>query len=410
MAFDENDIDLIKEQFPALARTHNGRAIAYFDGPGGTQVPRPVLDAIHESYIERNANFDGAFSTSEANTAATHEVRETVATFLGAEYGDTISFGANMTSLNYALSRGIGRSLKLGDEVVITALDHEANRGPWLSLAERGIVVKELGMLDSGDLDYEQLEKIITPKTRLVAVGLASNSLGTVNDIRQIVTIAKSVDALVVADAVHYAAHFSVDVQALGVDFLLCSAYKFYGPHIGILYSRPGLLETLDPDRLVTQKQGAPYRIETGTLNYPALAGVAAAIEFIATLGEGDSLREKISHAMAAIHRYEMKLADQYYAGLATIPAIQVRGPGMGAIRTPTISFSCESKTPREIAEDLAQRAIQVWHGHFYAQRILDHYEINEVGGLLRVGMSLYNTSHEVGRLLDALEVGIRRR
>ena len=403
------NIDVLREKFPALARTYNGRSIAYFDGPGGTQVPNAVIQAIETSYIERNANFDGAFSTSQENGQAVKAVRETVAQFLGAEGPDTISFGANMTSLNYALSRGISRQLSPGDEVVITALDHEANRGPWLGLKEFGISVLEVAMCDDGSLDYEDLEKKITEKTKLVAVGLASNSIGTVNDIEKIIAFAKANHALVVGDAVHYAAHFPLDVSKLNIDFLLCSAYKFYGPHIGVLYSRPGLLETIETDRLKPQKQTAPYRIETGTLNYPALSGVAAAIEFIGGLGSGDTLYERTHHAMSLMHDYEITLATQYHEGLSVLPGVEIRGQDISALRTPTLSFNHASLKAETIAEHLAERAIQVWHGHFYAERVLAHYQLEELGGLLRVGMSVYNTEGEVTRLLNALEDITRR-
>lgn len=410
MSFDTNDIDLLREQFPALARTFNGRPIAYFDGPGGTQVPHQVLQAIETSYVERNANFDGAFSTSRENGQATQLVREIVAEFLGAESAACISFGANMTSLNYALSRGLSRQLSSGDEIVITALDHEANRGPWIGLERLGLRVHEAAMRDDGSLDYLDLEKKITDKTKLVAVGLASNSIGTVNDIEKVIALAKAHDAIVVGDAVHYAAHYSLDVSKLNIDFLLCSAYKFYGPHIGILYSRPGLLDTIETDRLSPQKQTAPYRIETGTLNYPALAGVAAAIEFIGELGEGQNLKEKTRHAMGLIHGYEMALNKQYYDGLAALPDVEIRGPNLTAARTPTVSFNHQTIRAEAIAEQLAARAIQVWHGHFYAEQVLEHYGLKEKGGLLRVGMSVYNTAGEVAGLLNALEDITRRR
>ena len=409
MTFDVDDIDLIREKFPALTRTFNGRPIAYFDGPGGTQVPHQVLKAIETSYIERNANFDGAFSTSIANTSATHGVREKVADFLGAENAGTISFGANMTSLNYSLSRGLSRSLSAGDEVIITALDHEANRGPWLSLKADGLVVHEIAMLADGTLNYSDLEEKLSQKTKIIAVGLASNSLGTVNKLDDIITLAKKVGALVVGDAVHFAAHFPLNVAALEIDFLLCSAYKFYGPHIGVLYARPGLLDTIETDRLSTQKQHAPYRIETGTLNYPALAGVEAAIEFISELGDGNDTQTRVRSAMNTIHRYEMQLAKKYWDGLSTLGDFEIHGPDINEVRTPTISFSCKQLQPLAIAEFLAERAVQVWHGHFYAQRVLDHFELNELGGLLRVGMSVYNTEWEVDRLLNGLEDIARR-
>ena len=409
MTFDVDDIDLIREQFPALTRTFNGRPIAYFDGPGGTQVPNQVLAAIKASYIERNANFDGAFSTSIANTAATYGVREKVAAFLGAEDASTISFGANMTSLNYSLSRGLSRSLVPGDEVIITALDHEANRGPWLSLKANDVTVHEISMLADGTLNIAELEEKLSTRTKIIAVGLASNSLGTVSNVKEIISLAKTVDALVVGDAVHFAAHFPLNVTELGIDFLLCSAYKFYGPHIGVLFARPGLLDTIETDRLCTQKQVAPYRIETGTLNYPALAGVEAAIDFISELGEGNDIRSRLSSAMNTIHHYEMQLAKKYWNGVKQLSGFEIHGPDIAVVRTPTVSFSCAQQKPQKIAEFLAERAVQVWHGHFYAQRVIDHFELNDRGGLLRVGMSVYNTEWEVDRLLNGLEDIARR-
>ena len=410
MNFDPQDIDLVREHFPALTRTHNGRPIAYFDGPGGTQVPYGVLDAIRAAYIERNANFDGAFATSIDNTTATQRVRATVAAFLGAEGPECISFGANMTTLNFALSRALIRSLGPDDEIIVTALDHEANRGPWLNLESCGCTVREVQMRSDGSLDYRDLEQKLNAKTKILAIGLASNAIGTVNDMAIATKLAKQVDALVVGDAVHYAAHFPLDVSQLGVDFLLCSAYKFYGPHIGILYSKPGLLDTLETERLSTQKQYAPYRIETGTLNYPALAGVEAAIEFICSYGDGEDMKSRTHDAMRRIHDYEMQLARLYWDGLKNLAWLDVHGPEIETIRTPTISFSSAQYQPQQIAEHLAERAVQVWHGHFYAQRVLDSLELNKKGGLVRVGMSMYNTELEVERLLTALEDFTRRR
>jgi len=292
MTFTEADCLRSRGDFPALERTVDDRPIAYLDGPAGTQVPRAVIDAITCYYEKCNANSHGEFVTSRESDLLVHETREAAAAFLGAPSWREVSFGQNMTTLAFSLSRALVREWQPGDEVVITQLDHEANRGPWLSLEERGIVVREVAVQPDGRLDYSDLERKVTSRTRLVALGLASNALGTVNDVAYARRLASSVGAYLLLDAVHYAAHFPVDVTALDTDFLLCSAYKFYGPHVGLLYCRPGLLDRLRTDKLRVQEDEAPFKIETGTLNHAALAGVKAAIEYIASWGpEGRSAR-----------------------------------------------------------------------------------------------------------------------
>ena len=294
-----------RADFPSLKRTHKGLPLVYLDGPAGTQVPQQVIDAISAYYTTCNANTHGQFPTAIESDRLLEQARRTVATFLGAPDSTTISFGANMTTLNYSLSHAIGRLLRTGDEIVITELDHEGNRGPWLGLRDQGIVVREVAVLKNATLDYDDFDKKVNERTKLVAVGLASNAFGTVNDIARMRGIANRYGALLLADAVHYAPHFPIDVIALDVDYLLCSAYKFYGPHVGILYAKKGLLDRLETDRLRTQNQRAPYRIETGTLNHAAIAGVGAAIEYIATLGDGDDLRSKIVDGMRSIGAHE---------------------------------------------------------------------------------------------------------
>jgi cysteine desulfurase family protein (TIGR01976 family) len=274
MPFTATDCQRARLQFPALARRQGELPIAYLDGPAGSQVPAPVIDAIAGYYRETNANTHGQFATSQRSDELLHAVREKAACFLGAADGRTVSFGANMTTLTFALAHAVARACAPGDEIVITQLDHEANRGPWLGLAERGLVVREVGLRPDGTLDADSLAAQVGPRTRLVAMGLASNALGTVNDVAVARELTRAVGAWLLLDAVHYAPHFAVDVAALDADFLLCSAYKFYGPHIGLLYCRPGLLDTLATDRLRTQDPSGPFRIETGTLNHAALAGV----------------------------------------------------------------------------------------------------------------------------------------
>ncbi len=302
-----------RKDFPSLACTYNGHTLAYLDGPGGTQVPQAVIDAVTDYFTNCNANAQGYFVTSIESDELIAEARETVAAFLGTENGDTISFGQNMTTLNYALSRALEKSLHPGDEVLITQLDHEANRGPWLRLRERGVVVREVKLLPNGTLDMDDFSKKITENTRLVAMGFSSNALGTVNDVSTVRRWTYEVGAYLLVDAVHFVPHFPIDVKSLGVDFLLCSAYKFYGPHVGILYAKEGLLEQLDCERVSTQDHRAPYRIETGTLNHEGIAGVKATVEYISTYGEGDTLREKIVSAMERISSYEHELALYAY-------------------------------------------------------------------------------------------------
>jgi cysteine desulfurase family protein (TIGR01976 family) len=405
MTFTNSDCLRSRQDFPALTREIASHPVAFLDGPGGTQVPHAVLDAIRASYIDRNANFDGRFRTSQDVGAAVSAARNAVADFLGAASGADISFGANMTTLNFSLSHALVRTMQVGDEIVITELDHEANRGPWLNLRERGMVVREVKLKPSGHLDLDDFAKQITSRTRVVAMGLASNSLGTVTSVDLARKLCDDVGALLVVDAVHYAAHFPMDVKNLGADFLLCSAYKFYGPHIGILYSRSGLLDSLNPDHLCTQKSAAPYRIETGTLNHAAIAGVQACIDYLATWGTGDSRRAQIMSAMSDLHHYENGLAYYYYESVKSLPKVHVWGPGFdGSPRSPTVSLSVEKMLPETIAAELGAQGLQVWHGHFYALKVLEVLGLVDKGGLLRVGISMYNTRSEIDRLLTALE------
>jgi cysteine desulfurase family protein (TIGR01976 family) len=331
--------------------------------------------------------------------------REAVAAFLGAAGPQCISFGANMTTLNFSLSHAIGRSLKEGDEVVITQLDHEANRGPWLMLKERGIVIREVLLKKDGALDYDDMKSKIRPRTRLLAIGLASNALGTVNNIQIARELTSKVGAWLMLDAVHYAPHFSIDVRTLDADFLICSAYKFYGPHVGILYCREGLLDTLTSDRLTTQDQQAPYRIETGTLNHAAIAGVTAAVEYIASLGNGPDLRSKVVSAMRTIGEHERSLALTLYNGLKSLSGIMVYGQPFGEPqRAPTISFTVGSKTAEEVSTLLGEKGFCTWDGHFYALRAIEVLGLLERGGVVRVGVSLYNAMEEIERLLKEVK------
>ena len=403
MTFTEADCLRSRGDFPALERTVDDRPIAYLDGPAGTQVPRAVIDAITCYYEKCNANSHGEFVTSRESDLLVHETREAAAAFLGAPSWREVSFGQNMTTLAFSLSRALVREWQPGDEVVITQLDHEANRGPWLSLEERGIVVREVAVQPDGRLDYSDLERKVTSRTRLVALGLASNALGTVNDVAYARRLASSVGAYLLLDAVHYAAHFPVDVTALDTDFLLCSAYKFYGPHVGLLYCRPGLLDRLRTDKLRVQEDEAPFKIETGTLNHAALAGVKAAIEYIASWGTGGTLRERIVSAMEGIGAHEHGLAAHYYDSLAKIPGVTVHGPDFSGPRAPTISITIDGVTANEAARLLGAQGLQVWDGHFYAVRAIEVLGLAERGGVIRTGIVMYNTRDEIDRLVAAV-------
>jgi cysteine desulfurase family protein (TIGR01976 family) len=400
MAFTKDDCLRCRKDFPSLARTVDGHPLAFLDGPAGTQVPRPVIDTISRYYETSNANSHGEFPTSRETDRLLYETREAAAAFLGAPSWQSISFGQNMTTLNFALSHALGRAMKPGDEVVITQLDHEANRGPWLGLAERGMVIREVALKPDGRLDSEDMERQITERTRLVALGLASNALGTVNDVARARELSSRMGAWLLLDAVHHAAHFPVDVAALDCDFLLCSAYKFYGPHVGLLYSRPGLLDRLRTDKLCTQEDEAPFRIETGTLNHAALAGVKAAIEYIASWGEGETLREQVVSAMEGIAAWEHGLGRHYYDAVRQIPGVTVWGPDFSGHRAPTVSITIDGVPAIEAARKLGAKGLQVWDGHFYAIRAIEALGLAERGGVLRTGVVMYNTPEEIERLV----------
>jgi len=386
-----------RKDFPVLKRQYNGRNIVFLDGPAGTQVPTPVIDAISDYYKSSNANTHGQFVTTEETDAMMSGVRSKVADFLGAADGSTISFGQNMTTLCYSLSRAIGRVLKAGDQVIITQLDHEANRGPWLSLKEWGIDVVEVEMLPEGVLNYDDFRSKINERTKLVAVGGASNLTGTVNDISLIRKLTNEVGAWLLVDAVHLAPHVPIDIVEMDCDFLLCSAYKFYGPHVGLLYSRTGLLDTLQTDRLTAQDQKAPYLIETGTLNHAAIAGVGAAIDCIESFGEGNSNRDRVVDAMTKIGDYEHGLGKQLYEGLNRISGVGIKGLSFEKMnRTPTISFFTPKLTAEEICKKLGEKGICAWDGDFYARRGVEIMGLLDKGGVTRLGISVYNTMEEV--------------
>ncbi|MFN8340594.1 MAG: cysteine desulfurase-like protein [Cyclobacteriaceae bacterium] len=398
------NISAVRTQFPSLKRQTNGHPFTYLDGPGGTQVPQSVIDAIVHYYQHSNANSHGEFITTHETDQVINDMRAAMATLLGAEGPHTISLGHNMTTLNFALARGVARVLKPGDEVLITQLDHEGNRGPWLMLRDFGIIVKEIKLLPDGVLDYEDFAAKINDRTRLVAMGISSNFIGTINNIKLARELTYRCGAWLSLDAVHYAPHFLIDVQQMGCDFLLCSAYKFYGPHIGILYSRPGMLDRLMTDRLRTAVQHAPECIETGTPNHAALAGVTAAVNFLGSLGEGSTLREKLTSAYSQISAHEHALGTRLYNGLKSLKGVRVIGQDFSKRhRAPTISVTVDGITANTVCKALGNKNIFAWDGNFYAQRAAEVLGLHESGGVTRFGLSAYNTEEEVDRALAAV-------
>lgn len=395
----------VRSQFPSLQRIHNDQPMVFLDGPAGTQVPQSVIDAITNYYKTSNANTHGTFITTNETDKVVHHMRECMAALIGAESAQNISIGQNMTTLNFALARAISRILKPGDEVLITQLDHEANRGPWLTLRDAGVKVREVNLLPNGLLDYDDFEKKINENTKLVCMGMSANSIGTVNNFKLVRQLTYKYNAWLLLDAVHYAPHFAIDVQDIGCDFLLCSAYKFYGPHVGILYSKPGVLDRLPTDRLRTAGQTAPDCIETGTLNHAAIAGVAAAVEFMASLGNGNTMREKLVSAYHKISTHEYVLASKLYEGLKKIPGVTVIGQDFSSTsRTPTLSFTMKGKTPTQVCEQLAKKNICAWDGHFYAIHAIEVLGLLEKGGVTRLGVSVYNTVQEIDFTLAEIE------
>ncbi len=399
----------VRSQFPSLQRKHNNKPLTFIDGPAGTQVPRSVIDAITHYYETSNANTHGAFITTHETDAVIDKTRSLMADLLGAEGPETISIGQNMTTLNFALARAMSRVFKPGDEVLITQLDHEANRGPWLTLRDFGIKVREVKLLATGVLDYNDFEAKINENTRMVCMGMSANSIGTVNNIALARQLTYRYNAWLLLDAVHYAPHFSIDVQSIGCDFLLCSAYKFYGPHVGLLYTKPGLLDRIPTDRLRTAGQVAPYVIETGTLNHAAIAGVGAAIEFLASLGQGKDTRSQLIDAFASISKHEHALASKLYNGLKKIDGITIIGQDFSsAMRTPTVSFTTKGKRPEHVCAALAAENICAWDGHFYAIRAIESLGLLEQGGVTRMGISVYNTDEEIDRVIACMNTIVK--
>jgi cysteine desulfurase family protein (TIGR01976 family) len=390
----------IRRHFPALERQHRGHPVAYFDGPGGTQVPTSVADAVREYLLHHNANTHWLYPTSEETDELIAASRQALADLLGANPAE-IAFGANMTTLTFHLARALGRGWGAGDEIVITELDHHANVAPWRALErERGVTIRSVPFVPaSGQLDWSALERALSPRTRLLAIGAASNALGTVTDVTRACALARDAGALTFVDAVHYAPHALVDVQAIGCDFLACSAYKFYGPHIGVLYGRRERLEALDVPKLAPAPDTAPERMETGTLNHEGIVGAGAAVDFLASLGGTGTRRERLGRTFAALHRNGQELIARLWRGLETIPGVRLYGPPPGEPRTPTAGFTIEGRTTGEVATALAADSVFVSNGDFYAATVVERLGLAP-DGLVRAGCACYTTSEEIDRLL----------
>jgi len=405
------DLTWVRSQFPSLSQTVNGQPATFLDGPGGTQVPQRVIDAISDYLKRDNANTCGAYATSRRSDTMIAGARSAMADFLGCD-PDEIVFGANMTSLTFAMSRAIGRELGPGDEIVLTHLDHDANISPWRALEERGVTIRMVEIHeDDCTLDLADLERKITDRTKLVAVGYASNAVGTINDVKKIIGLAHQRGAMAYIDAVHYAPHGPIDVRALDCDFLVCSTYKFFGPHMGVLYGKRDHLKRLEPYKLRANTNAVPQRWEWGTLNHECIAGISACVDYLADLGRRanpavSTRRAAVLAAYEAIQKHEHGLMESLIRGLLSIPGLKlygIRDPKRFDQRCPTVAVRIKGFTPLELATQLGDRGIFTWDGNYYALNLTERLDVEKEGGFLRIGLAHYNTVEEVERLLVAL-------
>ena len=405
------DIDWVRSQFPALAVKVNGYPAAFFDGPGGTQVPQRVIDAMGAYLAASNANTHGAFATSRRTDEVIAAAHAAMADLLGCD-PEEIVFGPNMTTLTFALSRALGRDLEPGDEIIVTRLDHDANVSPWTALEERGCAIRFVDIHPADcTLDMEELRQKLTLRTRVVAVGYASNAVGTINDIAEVVRLAHGAGAMAYINAVHYAPHGPIDVRSLDCDFLVCSPYKFFGPHSGVLYGKRERLLRLRPYKVRPAPDSLPGRWETGTQNHEGLAGVTAAVEYLAELGrrhkpEARGQRAALLAAYDALRLYERRLLEQLVPALLEIPGLTFYGitePARFQQRVPTLAVRIAGRSPRELAAHLGERGIFTWDGNYYALNLSERLGVEPDGGMLRIGLVHYNTAEEVDRLLEAL-------
>lgn len=393
----------IRKHFPALERRVGENVVAYFDGPGGTQVPRAVVDAMSDYLLHHNANTHWAYPSSAETDAIIARARQAVADFLNASESE-IAFGANMTTLTFHLARALGRSYGPGDEILLTELDHHANIAPWRALEkERGVTIRVVKMIpQTGQLDWDDFGRRLNGRTKLVALGAASNALGTINDIRRAANLAHEMGARIFVDAVHYAPHALVDVREFGCDFLSCSAYKFYGPHLGLLYGKEELLAALDFPKLIPSPDTAPERAETGTQNHEGIAGTAAAIDFLASLAPGESRRASLTTAFAELHERGRALLTRMWEDLSAISGVQVYGPAPDAPRTPTVAFTVKGVPSLDVAGRLAARGVFASNGDFYATTVVERLG-QARDGLVRAGCACYTTNDEVERLIEGV-------
>src|SRR6267378_41101 len=405
------DIAWVREQFPSLQLRVQGHTSAFLDGPAGTQVPKQVMDAVQYYFLGANANTYGAFLTSRRTNEMIVSARTAMADFFNCDSNEVV-FGQNMTTITFALARAIGRELKPGDEIVVTTLDHDANVAPWRALEEKGVIIRQADIREADcTLDLEDLKRKISAKTKLVAVGYASNIVGTINPVAEITQLAHAAGALMFIDAVHYAPHGLLDVKALDCDFLVCSPYKFFGPHMGTLYGKREHLERFKPYKVRPAANTSPECWETGTQVQELIAGIGVAVDYIADLGRhwdprAKSRREALQAAYRATHQYETGLLTRLIAGLQTIPEMRIFG--ITDIkrfdeRCSTLSFRLGDHHPTKIATFLGERGIFTWDGNFYALNLSERLGVEQKGGVLRVGLVHYNTAEEVERLLAAL-------
>ncbi len=398
------DLQLIRSQFPALAS-----GAIYLDNPGGTQITQRALARMTDYLTRTNANHEGAFKTSRESDATVDAARSAVADFLGAARPEEIVFGQNMTSLTLHISRSLARTLNAGDEIVVTRLDHDANIAPWLLIAEdRGCTVKWVDF-DPEDCTWsvEALQQQLTERTKLVAIGYASNAVGTINPVAEAVQAAHAVGARVYVDAVQYAPHGPIDVQALDCDFLACSAYKFFGPHTGILYGKYELLDQLKAYKVRPAHDEPPHKFETGTQSFESIAAVHGALEYFESLGEGGSRRQRLVTALTAIKNYEKTLSGALIEGLSSVHGLHIWGiTDLNQLdrRVPTVSFTLDGWQPRDVAAELDQHGIYVWDGNYYALAVMDRLGLEDKGGMVRVGAVHYNTLAEVDALVEAVK------
>jgi cysteine desulfurase family protein (TIGR01976 family) len=406
------DIAWVRSQFPSLSQKVNGQPAVFLDGPGGTQVPQRVIDAISDYLKRNNANTGGAYATSRNTDAMIANARAAMADFLGCD-ADEIVFGANMTALTYALSRAIGKGLRTGDEIVLTHLDHDANVSTWRALEERGVVIRMAEIHEEDcTLDMDDLAAKIGNPTKLVAVGYASNAVGTINDVKEIVRLAHQQGAMAFIDAVHYAPHGPIAVRDLDCDFLACSTYKFFGPHMGVLYGKREHLQKLQPYKLRANSNAIPNRWEWGTLNHECIAGIVACVDYLAALGwsvnpAAGSRRAALLAAFEAIKKYEHELMEVLIRGLTEIPGLKLYGisdPKQFGRRCPTMAVRIKGHTPIELATKLGERGFFTWDGNYYALNLTERLDVEKDGGFLRIGLAHYNTGEEVERLLQALK------